>query len=235
MKVTCVWEHNGGDSILYADRFAGAFTRGASREEAVRKMPEELRRYLLWRGEAPPDNCEVEIVQEKDSALQIGDADSDVLFLSEAAPLGDEEYQALKALALRSAEDFYALYRAFPDRNRSDLPFRKTFYGPLPRTAEEMYQHVKNVNEYYFAEVGAAADNEGTIVSCRARGFASLEAIPDFLSLAPAAGSYDELWSVRKLLRRFLWHDRIHARAMYRMGIRTFGAAAIPDVFGFSR
>jgi hypothetical protein len=28
MKVRCVWEHNGNDSILYADNFTGAFVRG---------------------------------------------------------------------------------------------------------------------------------------------------------------------------------------------------------------
>ena len=42
MKISCVWEHNGNDSILYADSFPGAFTRGASKEEAMLKMPEEV-------------------------------------------------------------------------------------------------------------------------------------------------------------------------------------------------
>jgi hypothetical protein len=146
-----------------------------------------------------------------------------------------EEYQYLKSLALKSAEDFYALYNSFPDKNQSAAPYRKTFYGEVPRTAEEMYQHTKNVNAYYFSEIGVDADNEGTIVSCRARGLDALETMPDFLSLEAVTGSYDEIWSVRKVLRRFIWHDRIHAKAMYRMGILTFGADAIPDVFGFNR
>ena len=38
-----------------------------------------------------------------------------------------------------------------------------------------------------------------------------------------------ELWTMRKVLRRFLWHDRIHARAMWRMARRTFPEAEIPD------
>ena len=29
-------------------------------------------------------------------------------------------------------------------------------------TAEEMYQHTKNVNAYCFAEIGVDADNEGS-------------------------------------------------------------------------
>lgn len=235
MKINCVWEHNGNDSILYAVDFAGAFTRGASKEEAVLKMPEEIRRFQLWQNQAPPDACEIVIVQEKESELQIKDADSDVLFETEENPLSAEEYQYLKALALKSAEDFYALYNSFPDKNKSARPSRETFYGSVPRTAEEMYQHTKNVNEYYFSEIDVEADNEGSIVSCRARGFEALESIPEYLSLEPVTGSYGERWSVRKVLRRFIWHDRIHAKAMYRMGISTFGADVIPDVFGFER
>ena len=235
MIIRCVWEHNGKDSILYADNYIGAFTRGASQEEAVLKMPEEIRRYQLWKGETPVDNCQIVIVQEKESDLQVKDADSDVLFRTEETPLSAEEYRYLKSAAMKSAEDFYKLYASFPDKNKSANPIRKTFYGAVPRTAEEMYQHTKNVNSYYFSEIGVDADNEGTIASCRARGFDALESIPDFLSLEVATGSYDELWSVRKVLRRFIWHDRIHAKAMFRMGIFTFGADAIPDVFGFNR
>ncbi|MCR5066890.1 MAG: hypothetical protein K6A14_02380 [Erysipelotrichaceae bacterium] len=234
-RINCVWEHNGNDSILYADNFVGAFTRGASKEEAMLKMPEEIRRYQLWLGETPSDSYEVEIVQEKQSDLQIRDADSDVLFTAEERPLTSEEYRYLKSLAMKSAEDFHALYLSFPDRHKSVLPYRRTFYGSVPRTAEEMYQHTKNVNEYYFSEVGVEADNEGTIVSCRARGFEELESIEGYLSLEPVTGSYGEQWSLRKLLRRFIWHDRIHAKAMYRMGILTFGEAAIPDLFRFAQ
>lgn len=235
MTVRCVWEHNGSDSLLYAENFAGAFTRGASREEAVRRMPEEIRRFRLWLGEKAPEDCAVEIVQEKSSGLQIRDADSDVLFDAEKEPLTAEEYASLKAAAMRSAEDLLALYEAFPDKNRSVLPVRRTFYGAVPRTAEEMYLHTKNVNAYYFSEIGVDADNGGTIVSCRARGFQLLETVPGFLSMPVISGSYDESWSLRKVLRRFLWHDRIHAKAMYRMGRQTFGEGVIPDIFGFDR
>ena len=235
MKIRCVWEHNGNDSLLYAENFPGAFTRGRSKEEAMLKMPEEIRRFRLWKGETPFDCYDLEIVQEKRSDLQIKDADSDVLFQTEEAPLRAEEYQYLKSAAMKSAEDLHALYLSFPDKNKSAGPVRKTFYGDVPRTAEEMYRHTKNVNAYYFSEIGVDADNEGTILSCRARGFDALEAIPDFLAMEAVTGSYDERWSVRKVLRRFIWHDRIHAKAMYRMGVLTFGADMIPDVFGFCR
>ena len=172
------------------------------------------------------------IVQEKASLLEISDADSDVLFEEEKRPLTRAEYEELKALALKSAQDFLDLYEAIPDRNKSCLPIRKTFYGQVPRTASEMYEHTKNVNDYYFGEIGVETDHEGTIVECRQRGFAMLEGQPDFLENRVCLGSYGEEWSLRKVLRRFIWHDRIHAKAMYRMAIRTFDGN-IPNVFRF--
>ena len=129
MRINCVWEHNGDDSLLYSNSFIGAFTRGASKDEAILKMPEEIRRFQLWRGETPLDDYDIEIVQEKGSDLQIKDADSDILFTTENEPLSAEEYRYLKSFAMKSAEDFYLLYSSFPDKDKSALPFRKTFYG----------------------------------------------------------------------------------------------------------
>ena len=96
-----------------------------------------------------------------------------------------------------------------------------------------MYVHTKNVNEYYFAEILVDTDNDGSIYECRARGFAALEAKPDFLQNTVIEGSYGEDWSLRKVLRRFIWHDRIHAKAMYRMAVKLFGAENIQNPFCF--
>lgn len=222
MKVECIWEHNGDDTLLYAKDWVGAFTRGENLDVALQKMKKEIQDYAKWSGKEIPDAIEPVIVQEKNSKLQIKDADSDVLFASEEEPLTVDEYVTLRDLALKSAADFLQLYESIPDKKTSALAVRKTFYGQVPRTAEEMYLHTKSVNNYYFAEIGIDADNEGTIYECRKRGFEQLESKPDFLSGMLQEGSYGEMWSVRKVLRRFIWHDRIHAKAMYRMAKKTF-------------
>ena len=233
MIVPCVWEHNGSDTLLYAVNLPGAYARGESREAALAKMDREIRTYLNWMGGPVPDRITVEIIQDAPCGLEIRDADSDVLFAAEREPLSVEDYEWVKALALKSAGDFLKLYQSVPDQNTSVLPVRKTFYGQVPRTAEEMYQHTKNVNAYYFGEIGVDVDNDGTILECRARGFEALEARKDYLQNPVFDGSYGECWTLRKVLRRFIWHDRIHARAMYRMAVKKFGAGAVPDVFFF--
>ena len=233
MTINCVWEHNGRDTLLYAVDFVGAYTRGETLEAAVRKMQAEICSYLKWCGKKAVTGMDIAIIEEKVSELAICDADSDVLFESEKAPLTAEEYKKLKALALKSAQDFLALYDSVPDKNATAAPERKTFYGQVPRTANEMYEHTKNVNTYYFAEIAVDADHDGNIYECRKRGFEALESNPDFLQNTVRKGSYGEDWSLRKVLRRFIWHDRIHARAMYRMAIKVFGAESIVNPFYF--
>ena len=233
MTIKCVWEHNGNDTLLYAIDYIGAYTRGESLEIAKAKMPGEILSYLKWLGEGVTDSIEIIVTQEKDSDLAIKDADSDVLFESEKAPLTTDEYEKLKALALKSAKDFLALYESIPDKSVTAIAERKTFYGNVPRSADEMYEHTKSVNEYYFAEIDVDADNSGNIYECRKRGFEILETKPDYLNNSVIEGSYGEDWSLRKVLRRFIWHDRIHARAMYRMAVKVFGAENIANPFCF--
>ena len=234
MDSKCIWEHNGDDSIIYSKEYIGAYTRGESREAALEKMPGEITSYCNWLDLPVPEEVKFFISQEKASELDIRDADSDVILDSERGKLSMDEYSILKALALKSAEDFLRLYDAVPDKDTSCLPKRKTFYGEVPRTAREMYEHTKNVNAYYFGEIGIEVDNDGDILSCRKRGFELLEQQPDYLENTVFDGSYGESWSLRKLIRRFVWHDRIHAKAMYRMACRTFPGVEIANIFKFS-
>lgn len=233
MKIPCFWEHNRGDTLLYAVDLPGAFTRGESLPAAIAKMPAEIKSYLTWKGGTVPDLIEIVIAEEKEAELDIRDADSDAIFDREKAPLTREEYEVLKVLALRSAKDLLALYESISDKNAGLSPLRKTFYGQVPHTAREMYEHTKNVNAYYFGEIGVDTDNDGDIFACRLRGFEALEAQPDFLHMPVIEGSYGEFWSLRKMLRRFIWHDRIHARAMYRRAVQIFGKENIDNRFCF--
>lgn len=88
-----------------------------------------------------------------------------------------------------------------------------------------VWEHNGNDTLLYFAKVDVAVNNEGNIYECRKHGFEALESNPDFLQNAVITGSYGEVWSLRKVLRCFIWHDRIHAKAMYRMAIKVFGNA----------
>lgn len=122
------------------------------------------------------------------SAMQIATC----CFYSEWAPLNREEYTALRDLALISAKDFQRLYDSVADKTHTVLSPRKTFYGDVPLTAEEMYEHTQSVNRYYFGEIGVEAENGPDIAACRSAGFAALEAAGDFLGNPIWNGSWGE-------------------------------------------
>ena len=48
MRINCVWEHNGNDTLLYAVDYIGAYTRGENLKTAMAKMPQEIASYLKW-------------------------------------------------------------------------------------------------------------------------------------------------------------------------------------------
>lgn len=235
MKLRCFWEHNGDDTILYSIDYPGAYTRGESLNVAQAKMPDEISSFISWSGQTRKAYTGIEITEEKASDLTIRDADSDAIFDCETFPITLSEYNKLKSLVLKSANDFLTLYRSVPNKEISCLPERETFYGTVPRTAKEMFEHTKNVNSYYFGEIGIKAQNDEDMLLSRKRGFDLLERHIDFLQNIPVKGSYEEIWSLKKVLRRFIWHDRIHAKALYRMAVKTFGADNIPDVFCVKR
>ncbi len=237
MIVKAVCEYNEKGCLVYAENFPGAFVRGRNYENAVAKFPKEIESWLDWaEGEAKIDSpIEIELVQEKKTELNVSDADSDIIFDSEREPLSKEEYQKLKILALRSAMDLERMYDSIPDKKMRIVPERDTFYGKIPSTAKEMYDHCMNITEYYFGEIGVFAENGPDILSCRQKGFEELEKQENFLQNKVFEGSYDEEWSLRKVLRRFIWHDRIHARAMYRRAYEAFWDSDIDNVFRFRR
>lgn len=51
MKIKCIWEHNGNDTLLYAENLVGAFTRGENIDAALEKMQREVLSYVAWTGE----------------------------------------------------------------------------------------------------------------------------------------------------------------------------------------
>lgn len=235
MEINVIDEYNDKGHLIFCDDdYVGAFVRGKNRDEALAKLKAEIIRYAKWANIMILDTpFQVLIVQTKKSELQIEDADSDIIFHNETHPLTTAEYIRLKHLTLKSAEDFLLQYRSVPNKVDSYLKARQTFYGAVPLTAEQMYRHCKNVNAYYFGEIEVEAQNEPDIYTSRAEAFALLEQKADYLSNKVYEGSYAEQWSLRKLCRRFIWHDRIHAKAMYRMATKLCGPDQIANPFFF--
>ena len=96
-----------------------------------------------------------------------------------------------------------------------------------------MYDHTNHTTAYYMAAFGIPFENMPDLYANRLQALAEIEDREELLTGKVCTAPDGERWTLRKLLRRFLWHDRIHARAMWRMARRTFPEAEIPDPFFF--
>ena len=237
MDIRVIAQHNDKGYIVFSERFPGAYGRGENRLDALKKLLMDIVRYAAWQGWplSEEEHMPIKVVEDVETALAVEDADNDVLFESEREPLTEAEYEQLKYTALRCAADVTALYDSIAAKDATTLPERDTFYGKRPRTAREMFHHIANVNSYYFGCVGVDAQNSSELLAARMAGFAALEQQPDFLSgRIFTQEDTGEQWTVRKLLRRFIWHDRIHAKAMWRMATALPESEGVADPFLFS-
>jgi hypothetical protein len=199
----------------------GAYVRGRTEEAALSKVDSEVRSYLRWVG-TPPRKSKYRsvVVQRHRGSLMVEDADTDILLEHDKAKLDEAEFAALEKLALRSGETLSTLC------DRSELPdwidprkARKTFYGKCPASIRETLDHVNGTQYYYLSRMRIPEDRAGAVRfadgrrACLAR-IAETYRRDGNARLCEVDG---EAWTLKKVLRRFIWHDRIHAKAIVRI------------------
>ena len=144
-------------------------------------------------------------------------------------------YTSLKTLCLKSARDFELLFSSIPQKDRALLKSRRTLYGKVPVTAREMLAHVSDGQRAWASLFGIDLSEGQGLLADRKRLFAGLEAQPGYLDNRILAAPGGELWTLSKLLRRLLWHDAIHGRALYRKAITFWQKERIRNPFGFTK
>lgn len=228
-------EENSKGTMVHIIDMPGAFTRGKNLSEALSKINKEVYQYKYWESKELLDlNCKIEIIQREKTSAQLDDGDTEILTLKEKS-LDTTYFEKLKKLAIKSATDFQKLYDSIPNKTYNDLSKnRETFYGKTPSNANEMLFHVDEVKSYYLSRINI--EFVGGVDDFTSNRIKSIELIEkDKKAKFNNLVSIDnELWTTSKVLRRFIWHDRIHARALYRFAIKTWGEDVICDAFNFN-
>ena len=216
--VSAGFETNGKGHLGFIVELPGAFVRGKTERQALDKVKKEVDLYLKWLGMEPKHDYEIRIVQRHKSNAVVEDADTAILLEADRGEIRVEEFKRLVDLARYSKETFVKLYTSTQHKDWIDESrIRKTFYGDNPATIQRIFDHVRNCQFYYLSRIGITEEP--------AKGFAeirrfAIEKLKDFyrkhnnLRVFKADG---ELWTLKKVLRRFIWHDRIHAKAITRI------------------
>ena len=234
-----VLEYNDKGVTLWSLRYPGAFARGETAAEAVRKLPAACRRYRLWaklpiEADAAGDE-QVRCTRKIKVDAPVEEGFTAALFPEEKLALDMARYMSLKTLCLISARDLEALFASIPQKDRALLKSRRTVYGKVPVTAREMLSHVIEAQRTWAALFGMDLGESQGLLADRKRLFAGLERQPGYLDGRLVTGPDGELWTLRKLLRRLLWHDALHGRALYRKAVTFWQKERIKNPFGFTK
>ncbi|KPJ48576.1 MAG: hypothetical protein AMJ41_04670, partial [candidate division Zixibacteria bacterium DG_27] len=103
------FETNGKGYLGYIVELAGAFVRGETEEEALKKVPKEVSSYLRWLNIKPVKDYSVHVVQRHNSNLMIEDADSEILLEADKGALEGGQYNNLLDIVLHSGETFLSI------------------------------------------------------------------------------------------------------------------------------
>ena len=212
------FETNGRGYMGFIVELPGAFIRGVTEQEALRKVKKEVSLYLKWLGCEQQHDYKIQIVQRHLSSLQVEDADNEILLEADKETMREEGFRNLCDLVWYSGETFLQLYtnsklKDWVDESR----IRKTFYGDNPKTIQEIFDHVKYCQYYYLSRMKIPEEIDGDFMTMRKFCLEKLEALYHKNNNSLKFEVDNEMWTLKKVLRRFIWHDRIHGKAVTRI------------------
>lgn len=218
-KLSVAFETNGKGFIGFVVELPGAFVRGKTEGEALSKINIEVNSYLRWLGYSKTHNFEFQVIQRHLSNLMVEDADNEILLDADREYLDEKEFKELLNLVHYSGVSFFSLYESSVFKDWVDEPrIRKTFYGENPKTIQEIFNHVSRTQYYYLSRIKLKFSEEETDF-LKIREMCLLEFSKIFYGSNNLLVYYidEESWTIRKVLRRFIWHDRIHGKAITRI------------------
>jgi hypothetical protein len=217
-SISIALETNGEGYIGYIVELPGAYVRGKNKEEAIGKTKNEVISYIKWLGIEPDWPNDVKIVQIHQSSLTVEDADNEILLDADRENPSKNEFDELCRLVIKSGETFIQIYNDAEFKDWIDeTKIRKTFYGDNPASIKQIYEHVNNCQLYYLSRLKIDNDSEGDFLTLRMFCLERLKNFYDSADNSRVINMDNELWTLKKVLRRFIWHDRIHSRAMMRI------------------
>lgn len=216
--ISIAFETNGKGYIGFIVELPGAFIRGGTERQALAKVSQEVKSYLKWlRGEQKHD-YRIQVVQRHLSSLPVEDADNEISLEADKEAITEEEFGNLYDLVWYSGETFLQLYTNGKLKDWIDgSRIRKTFYGDNPKTIREIFDHVTYCLYYYLSRMEITEKIEADHLAIRKFCLDKLEALYRQKNNSLIVELANELWTLKKVLRRLIWHDRIHSKAMTRI------------------
>jgi uncharacterized damage-inducible protein DinB/predicted RNase H-like HicB family nuclease len=210
----------------------GCFTREDDREEALIALPGAISRHLEYlrskgvkRGWAASG---LRVVEEVDGIPELGEAGGAVaLFGSDRAPVSGAEFRPFLELMRWNREELMSIVESLSENARTARPL------PGKWAINETLRHIANAEEWYISRLGLKAQREyeafietmkpdkkrqpilDRLYTTRQGVYHVLDVsfeggVPRVFKRSAYTKHPEEEWTFRKVLRRFVEHEREH-------------------------
>lgn len=211
-----------GRHFLYALDLPGCYAEGMIEAEALEHFPLAWASYADWlvsHGDMAPQRPERFVIAERFASYVLPDGyEVNALFAPERRPPSRRFIARCQRLLGYSRADLFAAWQAIP-ADRQDSAF-----AAGERSPRQILEHVARAEWWYQSHVAQHAEGplkDHSPDSLTQLAFARA-ALLEWLSTASDEDlriislSEEEEWSVLKVLRRALWHERTHVAELAR-------------------
>ena len=211
----CLEVGNNGVCVAHVPELLGCFAVGSTREETLERLRDAISEYLAWLAkhrEAPPpsaesERVEIEVVEEVSTAggYPLEDSEPVAFFAADQEPISYHDLQTAVRLMEHARRDLLEFLRDVPD---SLLHWRP---GPDEPSIAETLLHMAHVEASFLAclEEESQRPPFPQLTAVRSWAYHRLSRLTE-AELSRLTTHRGEKWSARKVLRRFLEHDREH-------------------------
>ena len=211
----CLEVATDGTCMAHVPELAGCFAVGSTREEALESLRRAVAEYLTWlagHGEAAAPSAEtadveIEVAEEVASAgsYPLGPGEPLAFFAADEEPMSYNDLQTAVRLMEHARRDLLEFLRGVPD----DL----LHWRPAPDkwSIADTLLHMAYAEASYVARLEEQSEPTPfpQLAAIRSWAYHRLGRLTE-PELSRVTSHREEKWSARKVLRRFLEHDREH-------------------------
>lgn len=211
----CLEVGSDGTCMAHVPELVGCFAVGSTREEALERLRRAVTEYLAWLAEhreAPAPSTESEVVE-----IEVGEevstpgsyprkpGDPIAFFAADRELLSHHELQTTARLLEHARRDLLDFLRDVPDSVLHWQP------GPEDWSIAETLLHMAHAEASYIARLEEESQRSPfpQLAAIRSWAYHRLSRLTE-TELFRLTTHRGEQWSARKVLRRFLEHDREH-------------------------
>ena len=206
-----------GKWTAWIHELPGCYTKGKSRSVVIETSPHAIADFLNWRDgytrvtESDTETIKVEVTEEFTNYYSDKDYWVNAFFKEDKRVLSEADMDEIIWLLSCTRNDLEQIIRKLPIRQ-----LHAPIEGEKFKSLSGILKHIAGAEWWYFDKFNLACNWETlpdnvfeklTIVRNH-----TLAQLPRLVNNATIIEEHEELWSARKIIRRTIWHERVHTR-----------------------